>query len=869
MGGRYLGSAMISSGHGGHLNLLAQRAGKPVDELVDFSASINPLGPPDRLRSVINRTLKSVVHYPDPYAAALSAILAAHHGIAAEQVVVGNGSTELFYALPRVLGVKQVVVPVPSYGDYQAAARRENLPIVRIPLSEAKDFTMDWAQVERRLQGGEMLIVGQPNNPTGRLFESETLIEVADRHPDTFFVVDEAFADFIPDYTSLVHCRRPNIIIVRSMTKFYAIPGLRLGYAMAGRDLAAALRAFLPPWSVGALAQSVGGALLDDRAYAEKTRTEVTRLRRALAGYLGRLAGLKVFDGEANFLLVKLPDTGMDAVALEDKLLARGLAIRVCANFDGLNERFFRVAVRTDAENRRLAAALTHVLHPQKIAPPARTLRKPALMFLGTSSNAGKSVLTAAMCRILLQDGFRVAPFKAQNMSLNSHVTADGGEMGRAQVVQAQACRLAPDVRMNPVLLKPNSDMGSQVIVMGQPMGNMDVTDYISYKSRIFDTVRRAYDSLAAEADIVVLEGAGSPAEVNLKAHDIVNLSMAEYAGAAALLVGDIDRGGVFASFAGTLDLLSERERALMAGFVINRFRGHQALLQDAIDFVHGHTGLPTYGVVPFVADLGLPEEDSVSFKAEPSVRPTGNEAACVEIAVVDLPHISNFTDFDALKLEPDIRLRVVRHARDLGRPDALILPGSKNVMGDLAYLQQSGLAEGIVALTTSSRVELVGICGGFQMLGREIADPLAVESSMGTIHGLGLLDAVTTLAAEKSLRLVGARHTASGLAVKGYEIHHGHTRSAAPAPSVVREDGEIIGLAADQGRIWGTYLHGIFDDDAFRRWFVDHLRRTRGLAPLGQIMAAYDVDAALDRLAAVVRDNVRISEIYRKIGLT
>jgi cobyric acid synthase CobQ len=586
-----------------------------------------------------------------------------------------------------------------------------------------------------------------------------------------------------------------------------------------------------------------------------------------LANALRALPGLHVFPGSANYLLVKMERSDIDAVGLEAKLLELGIAIRVCANFSGLDARFFRVAVLSKKENQQLVSALSDVLGPLKPVRMITPRRTPALMFLGTCSNAGKSVLVAAMCRILLQDGYRVAPFKAQNMSLNSHVTRDGGEMGRAQVVQAQACRLAPDVRMNPILLKPNSDMGAQVIVMGKPVGNMEASDYIDYKRRVFKTVCGAYDNLSADMDAMVLEGAGSPAEVNLKGHDIVNLAMAEFADAMTLVVGDIDRGGVFAAFAGTVDLLSEKERALIDGFVINRFRGKEALLKEAIDFTQHHTGLPTFGVVPYISDLGLPEEDSVSFKA----RSAGADRTAdtgVEIAVVDLPHISNFTDFDALALEPDVRMRIVRRTTDLDHPDALILPGSKNVIEDLICLRESGLADAIIALSQTGNIELAGICAGFQMLGRTIEDPHAIESYRKKINGLGLLDAVTTLAKEKSLKLVLARHNPSGLAVKGYEIHHGKTATRDLEPIVVRDDGEVIGLASSGSRTWGTYLHGIFDDDAFRRWFVDRLRIARGMEPIGRIVSAYDVDAALDRLAGIVREHVRITEIYRRMGL-
>jgi adenosylcobyric acid synthase len=858
----------MNSGHGGNIGLLAARAGLPREKMVDFSASINPLGPPGHLRSLVNRSLGQVVHYPDPHASGLAAAIADHHGVLSEQVVVGNGSTEILFALPRVLGVSAALIPVPCYLDYRTAVVREGLAVEELMLAEADGFAVPWTLLEKRVEGGRMVILGQPNNPTGRLFDTDRLADMAARHPDTFFVVDEAFADFVPGYRGMIHWGRPNIVVVRSMTKFYAVPGFRLGYLMADAQVAARLRRFLPPWSVGSVAQAVGVGVLEDHAYAERSRTEVVRLREALAADMAALPGLKVYPGAANFLLVRVAREDVDAVALEEKLLSQGIAIRVCTNFGGLGKAYFRVAVRKEPENRRLVTALGAVLLPSRGVAAARRRKTPAIMFLGTSSNAGKSVLSAAMCRILLQDGYTVAPFKAQNMSLNSHVTSDGKEMGRAQVVQAQACRRAPDVRMNPVLLKPNSDMGSQVIVMGKPIGNMVVSEYISYKSEILETVRKAYDALAADVDVVVLEGAGSPAEINLKSHDIVNLAMAEYARAAALIVGDIDRGGVFAAFAGTLDLLSEEERKWIAGFVINRFRGKQELLDDAIVFTRRHTGLPTFGVIPYLADLGLPEEDSVSFKGAPACLEETGARRQVEIAVVDLPHISNFTDFDALKIEPDVRVRIVRRVSELGRPDAVILPGSKNVIEDLAHLRRGGLVDAIQALALTGKVELVGICGGFQMLGEKIEDPLCIESLAGRIQGLGLLDGITVLAAEKSLRLVGARHVVSGLCVRGYEIHHGLTRSANLTACVVRDDGEVIGIASPDGHIWGTYLHGIFDDDAFRRWFVDRLRASRGLEPVGRIVAAYDVDAALDRLAAVVRQSLRINDIYRMAGL-
>jgi cobyric acid synthase CobQ/L-threonine-O-3-phosphate decarboxylase len=856
-------------GHGGHVRNLASFAGCKAAELLDFSANINPLGPPDCLRQVIARHLSAVAHYPDPHCLDLRTAIASALSVPVEQVVCGNGSTELLFALPRALAVTRAVIPVPSYIDYTVAAVRAGLDITTIVLDTESGFSVDWSRLEPELSGGEMVIVGQPGNPSGAMFDPAVLLEVADRHLSTFFVVDEAFADFVDEYQSLASHGRPNIIVIKSMTKFYAIPGLRIGYALAPEPIIKLISGILPPWSVGSLAQAVGVAVLKDQAYAEKTREEVLRLREQLHRGLVDLGAIEVFPSAANYLLARFERTNLDAPALARKLLASRIAIRVCDNYEGLDGRYFRVAVRTAEENERLLEAMALLLdpHPRKKTWFGVKPRVPAVMFQGTSSNAGKSVLAAAFCRILIQDGYQVAPFKAQNMSLNSYVTRDGGEMGRAQVVQAQACLLEPDVRMNPVLLKPNSETGAQVIVAGKPVGNMDVNAYIHYKPQAFEAVKRAYDSLASEVDAMVIEGAGSPGEVNLKHHDIVNMTMAAHAVAPVLLVGDIDRGGVFASFVGTIEVLSEKERAMVAGFVINRFRGKRELLDDAIDYTRQHTGLPTFGVIPYIHNLDLPEEDSVSFKALKE-DPARGDAGLVEIAVIDLPHISNFTDFDPLKIEPDVCLRIVRKAAQLGMPDAVILPGSKNVLGDLHYLRESGLAARIIELTKRGNTSIIGLCGGFQMLGTSIADPAGIESTDIAQPGLSLLAVETVLQEEKTLKAVAARHTSSGLALRGYEIHHGQTAGDGLRPAVIREDGETIGYASKDGRVFGTYLHGLYDNDAFRRWFINELRKRRGLAALEEIQAVFDIEPALDRLADVVRANLDVGQIYRRMLL-
>ncbi|MBI5686144.1 MAG: cobyric acid synthase [Verrucomicrobia bacterium] len=853
--------------HGGNLRELASASGKAERDILDFSANINPLGPPEWLRPLISSHVTALTHYPDPECAALVEAAAQRYGVAPEEIAVGNGSTELLHLFPRVLGKKRAVIPVPCYSDYARACQLAGMSVETMPLHRADGFSLDLALLEAKLGGNEIVFLCRPNNPTGHICDADAIRSLAARHSATTFLVDEAFGDFVEGFDSLTQRRPANVIVLLSLTKLFAIPGLRLGCAIADRVVIQRLRELQPSWSVNTLAQAVGVAALRDREYVRQTQLYVCQQREALAATLNSLPGLTVYHGAANFLLIRLDRNDFDAPRLAQRLLADGIAIRVCDNFDGLDSRYFRIAVRREEENTFFCDRLRAALGVHRPAPLKR--RTPAIMFQGTSSNAGKSILTAAFCRILLQDGFRVAPFKSQNMSLNSFVTRDGCEMGRAQVVQAQACRIEPSAAMNPILLKPNSDTGSQVILMGKPVGNMNVGEYIRFKPQAFETAKQAYESLAADYDAIVLEGAGSPAEVNLKHHDIVNMSMARHAGAPVLLVGDIDRGGVFASFVGTMEVLAEWERDLIAGFVVNKFRGNEPLLKDALDYTAHHTGRPVLGVVPYLQNLGLPDEDSVTFKAAP--RGAAESAAngdYVEIAVVDLPHISNFTDFDALRLEPDVHLRIVRSAADLGQPDAVILPGSKNVIGDLTYLRQHNFDDAIHKLADAGKTEFIGICGGYQMLGTKIGDPHSIESAGQTICGLGLLPLSTVLEREKILRRVTAKHAPSGLTVHGYEIHHGQSGGDGLQPLVFCDDGEMIGAGSANNLAWGTYLHGLFDADEFRRWFVNRLRARRGLPALSKICTSYDLEPAFERLAEVVRKSLNVAEIYRLMGL-
>jgi adenosylcobyric acid synthase len=508
--------------------------------------------------------------------------------------------------------------------------------------------------------------------------------------------------------------------------------------------------------------------------------------------------------------------------------------------------------------------------------------RTRAVMVLGTGSHVGKSLLTAALCRILKQDGYRVAPFKAQNMSLNSAATPDGGEIGRAQALQAEAARVAPSIDMNPILLKPTSDRRSQVIVHGRIWADVGAAEYHERRTReLFGAVCESYDRLAAQFDVIVLEGAGSPAEINLHASDIVNMRMAHAADARCLLVGDIDRGGVFASLYGTIALLDERDRARIAGTIVNKFRGDLALFAPAIPMLEEKTGRPCFGVVPYLHDIGLEEEDglgleNVRLAKRPVWRDADGPGRRTRIAVVAWPAIANYTDFDALAREPSVELAYVNAPEALAGADLAILPGTKSTLAAIGWLASAGFS---AALRARSVPFVLGVCGGMQALGAHVADPYGVEGG-GAAAGLGLLPLRTTLAREKvSERASGTMPSehlfGTALAVRdvaGYEIHVGETvydANARPFAHIVREsDGRALddGAIAADGRTIGTYLHGMFVEDAFRGSFLASLRAARGLAPADRYNAfSAEREARLDRLAAHVRGSI---DVARATGL-
>lgn len=474
------------------------------------------------------------------------------------------------------------------------------------------------------------------------------------------------------------------------------------------------------------------------------------------------------------------------------------------------------------------------------------------LMVQGTTSDAGKSTLVTALCRWLLRQGVSVVPFKPQNMALNSAVTAEGGEIGRAQAVQAQAANLAPHTDMNPVLLKPNSDTGSQVIIHGRAVTTMNAVAYHDYKAIAMQAVLASHERLRGAYEVVMVEGAGSPAEINLRAGDIANMGFAEAVDCPVLLIADINRGGVFAHLVGTLELLSPSEQARVKGFIINRFRGDLALLQPGLDWLEARTGKPVLGVLPYVMDLHLEAEDGIDR------RQAGKVEHVLKVVVPVLPRISNHTDFDPLRLHPQVDLQFIGPGQAIPAADLIILPGSKSVRGDLAYLRSNGWEQ---ALARHLRYggKVLGICGGLQMLGEQVHDPLGLEGAAGSSPGLGLLAFATVLEKEKQLRNVSGRLTLENAPVSGYEIHAGVTRGPALEQAAVQlDDGRSDGALSADGQILGTYLHGLFETpaacSALLRWAgleavqeVDyHALRERDIERLADLVERHLDTAAL-----------------------
>lgn len=934
-------------GHGGDLWTAAEAFGRSREQFLDFSSNMNPLGPPEAAERILREQWQDIVHYPDPAVRELTRRIAAKHGIPEACVLIGNGAAELIDLAVRVLKPAVTGLVRPSFVEYEEAVRKAGGAIYDIRVSPEQHFVVSAEALEKADRRCDLIFVGHPNNPTGRLLPEETTEWLKRRSGSV--IVDEAFIDFAPDEERRSLARAAaesgHLFVIRSMTKFYSIPGLRLGYIVGAPERIAELRRLQVPWSVNAPAQWIGSAVLADREFAARTLAWLPDERNWLIARLREL-GLVVYESDANFLLLSLAPLGIGVKRLQEEMGRRGVLIRDASLFEGLDGSYCRLAVKLRVHNERMLAVLGEALsilraesgreavqaRPASLSasraepcqgpsaesatacPPSPNASGYAvpgrvIMLQGTSSDVGKSLLAAALCRIFWQDGRSVAPFKSQNMSLNSYVTPDGKEIGRAQGMQADACRIPATTDMNPILLKPKKDMVSQVVVHGKPYRDLDARTYREhYLPQAETVVKEALARLRSRHDIVVIEGAGSPAEVNLKDRDIVNMRLAGWADAPVLLVADIDRGGVFASIVGTMEILTPEERERVQGFVINKFRGDVSLLTPGIEWLERNTGKPVVGVIPYLPELGLEDEDSASLERKLTERArvgagsggygTGpgsgdgfgaaDEAdGRLDIAVIRLPRISNFTDVDPLAYEPDVSLRFVSSADELGHPDAVILPGSKNTVDDLLFLREGGLEAKLLAHVRQGGW-MTGICAGYQMMGQRLLDPDGIESDKPELAGLGLFPAQTVFAGDKRTVIARGRtslYQADGAeqSVDGYEIHMGRTTFLEPvrhpfqleatgggdSADTVDPPPHPDGAVTEDGRVWGTYLHGILHNDDFRRSWLNRIRRSKGWGDRpAELRFRERREAAFDRLAEHVRRHLDLERVYEMMGI-
>lgn len=885
-----------NNNHGGDFYLWQQETGISQENILDFSVNVRPDGMPDFIKASLFQTLNTIQYYPSKEANELKDLASQFYHLKPENFVFANGSNELFFALTRALrpNYHKAIIIEPAFSEYQNALEKnyftiehiitELPPIISIKhLEETGLFSKEIENQQKNiieklkqqilsLEDNCLIFLANPSNPCGSFIPQNQLLSIIQNKQQCLFIIDEAFIEYTKAQSLIYHLPK-NAIIIRSLTKFYALAGLRLGYLACHETFAQKIQKELPCWNVNTFAIQVAKTLFTKHKIVQNDLHKHQELsiqrKKDLYKKLLTISGLTLYASWANYIFIHLDNDYLGKKHFWLYLLEKfHITIRDCSNYYGLKTGYYRIAVRFEEDHTKLCNALSSLLFQKNTFTKKKT---PALMLLGTSSNAGKSILTAAFCRIFTQDGYKVRPFKAQNMSLNSGVTALGEEMGRAQLVQAIACKVDPDARMNPILLKPQTDMGSQIIVLGKPIGTALAKEYYQKKNELWKYVTKAYDELANEADIMVLEGAGSPAEINLKENDIVNIKMAQYANASTLLVGDIDRGGIYASFLGTWQTFNYLEEKQLTGFLVNRFRGDSSLLAPAHTYMQNTTGKPVLGIIPYIKDLNLPEEDMAgSIWANKiqkySIPKEQNQNRKLDIAIIMLNKISNHTDFEALALEQDCIVRAVRTTQDFGDPDLVILPGSKSVVEDLKQIRSNGLAQKILEFSNKNGF-ILGICGGLQMLGKEILDPYHIETNEEKTAGLGLLPLTSTFNKEKCLTTVENIQSPLSSSIYGYEIHHGETTMLSKNFDAYFQDShKIYGYV--KNTIWATYIHGLFDSDNFRHEFLNYIRQHLGLNKM-QHYVPYNIEKSLDNLANIVRNNVDMNAIYQSLGLS
>ena len=847
----------------------------------DFSVSLNPLGiPPASLRA-LNADREAYREYPDTECTRLRQVLAERLSVSPERIVCGAGAADLIYRIPSALGLKRVLLTVPAFSEYERAFRNSGADLVFLQTSPEAGYAL---RDEFLSMGADFdaIILSSPVNPSGKLIapgDWRRLLQWG-AETDTVIIVDECFLDFASAAKTEELGRiaeevpEAELIRIRSFTKIYAIAGLRIGYAIFDSpSRAGQVRLWGPPWNVSGPAQkAVLAALSEDDAYLRGTLQYVEKERRRVTGRL-RASGFRVWESDVNYLLFEAADS------LGETLRKSGFLLRDCSDDRGIivepGRRLYRMGLRTEEEDELLLRTIETILKNEEV-PAFHRMRKPAsIMIQGTMSNAGKSLIAAGLCRIFRQDGYHPAPFKSQNMALNSYITADGKEIGRAQAVQAEAAGIPPESDMNPVLLKPTTEKGSQVIVNGEVRCSMSSTEYFGYRKSLRGEVLEAYRRLGETHDIIVIEGAGSPAEINLTENgdDFVNMGLAEMTGSPVILAGDIDRGGIFAQLGGTMALLCDADRSRVKGVIVNKFRGDLSLFERGREMLREVCGVPVVGVVPFIR-VDIDDEDSLSDRL--SGRRKKAEGDLLRIAVIRLPRISNFSDLTALDAVEGVCVDYVEHPEELKTADAVIIPGSKSTIEDLLWMREKGLAEAIAGISEKG-IPVTGICGGYQMLGLSIADHEAVESRTAEIRGIGLLPVRTEYQRKKVTKQTKARipddeslpPELRKQVIRGYEIHMGRSflMDASASPFSILESGESDGCMA--GHVFGTYLHGLFDSRDFTLAYCRWVAALRGRKNTFRMMDYQRYrEEQYDRLAAVLRESLDMEAIYRMMGL-
>ncbi len=849
---------MSQAFHGGRLREARAKFGDLA--FLDFSVNTNAFWHPPAMLPAVPLS-EAITHYPEADAHSVGTLLSDVYEVPVEQLLPTAGAIEGLYLATRLFAGKRALLLVPCFADYARACAAAGLETETHSLLPDPP---DLATFVELSQKADVVVLGNPNNPTGRLVSGLDEIIAHPALAHVHWIVDEAFIEVVEgaDRHSLLAkiSAYSNVLVLRALTKSWSVPGLRIGFlATANVAWMAKLREMQPPWPLSGIAEAWAKAHLNRSTLSavRKSLESLAHERERLSLALAALPGLAVLPSDANFLMVHAP--AKDTAALADALGRKGILIRVCNDFQGISAtEYFRVAVRASKENDRLVDALEGVLRGDfRKGKPRRQKTMRTISVLGTSSNSGKSWVATALCAWLRRRGVRVAPFKAQNMSNNSAVTFDGGEIGRAQAVQAEACGLAPSVRMNPILLKPSGKTGSQLVVLGQARGHLKAHDYYQSIESLWPVVTESLEYWHSRCDALILEGAGSPVELNLMRRDLVNLRPACYLDGRWVLVADIERGGVFAQAAGTWSLIPAADRVRCSGLIVNKFRGDLSLFADAGEYFAPHFGAPFLGTLPYVGYLQPENEDSLS--EDPASRKTGDP-----IHWIRFPQVSNSQDSHPWQLDEGVRVEWVEEPASLDAARVVVLPGSKNTLADLAWLRASGMAEAVLAARQRGAL-IVGICGGFQMLGNSLSDPDGVAGERGEVRGLGLIPADTVFISQKEVRTVNVSF--EGENWEAYEIHMGRTTSAAGSRGLLTVSDE--NGSRDEGvncnGVWGTYLHGLFESGRMR----SAIARAGGLAahiPSG-VAFRTQRETLYNGMADLLEEHLNLEDLWRYVA--